>query len=105
MPTRLTRRTLLLQTAPSLLGGALCGHVAAAGKLLDEQSPEAKALGYKGDASKVDAKTWPKWRPGRTCANCLLYVGLPADTQGGCTLFYGVEVKAAGWCDLWEPKP
>jgi len=104
MPACPSRRTWLMHTVPGLLAAAATPRVLADGDLLDEQSTEAKALGYRHDAAKVDAAAWPKWQAGRTCANCQLYVGKPADKQGGCTLFYGPEVAAAGWCDLWEKR-
>ena len=51
---------------------ALLGRTAhaAAGKV-DPNEPQAKSLGYVEDATKVDAKANPNYKPGQICANCL----------------------------------
>jgi len=106
--THPTRRTLIRLLPCVGVWGVLAatGRAAAQAKpeLVDEQSAEAKALGYRADASRVDVKVSPKYRKGQTCANCALYAGQAGEASGGCSLFYGPEVAAAGWCDLWEAK-
>jgi hypothetical protein len=72
--------------------------------LLDEGDDEAKAVGYHADASKVDAKKFPKYAKGQTCANCQLYAADGGKPSGGCALFYGKDVLAKGWCNAWEKK-
>jgi High potential iron-sulfur protein len=73
--------------------------LAAEAPLVTADDPTAKALKYTNDASKAaDAK------PGSKCANCALYQGAAASTQGGCLLFPGKSVKATGWCSSWAPK-
>ena len=50
---------------------ALLGRAEAAAGKVDPSEPQAKSLGYVEDASKVDAKANPNFKPGQTCANCL----------------------------------
>ena len=45
--------------------------------MVDEKDPQAVALGYVADASRVDAKKYPKYAAGQNCANCALYQGKP----------------------------
>jgi acetoin utilization deacetylase AcuC-like enzyme len=69
-----------------------------------EKDPQAVALGYAADATKVDAKKYPKYAAGQVCTNCALYQGKPADTWGGCPLFAGKQVAGKGWCTAWAKK-
>lgn len=101
----------------SLLKGALIGLAAvpassllarnaqAATEFVDPASPQAKALGYTPDASKVDAKANPVYKPGQDCANCIQFGGKAGATEGPCNLFPGKVVKAGGWCKVWVLKP
>jgi hypothetical protein len=99
-----------------LLKGALAGFAAvpaatlvagsaAAAEPLLETDQTAKSLAYVTDASKVNAKANPTYKPGQTCANCLQYSGKPNATEGPCTIFPNKTVKAAGWCKVWMIKP
>ena len=79
--------------------------------LVSETDPQAAALGYKADASKVDTAKWAK-RAGpdgakQFCSNCLLFNGGKETTeaQGPCTLFPGKAVAAKGWCNSWAKNP
>lgn len=72
--------------------------------LVNEADPQAKALGYVADASKVDAKKFPKYATGQNCANCALYQAKPTDPAGGCPLFAGRQVPAKAWCSAWVKK-
>jgi len=87
--------------------GALGLRAAHAGdEPLSEADPEARTVDYVTDAAKVDAKKFPKFKAGQTCANCSLYGGSPGEAAGGCALFYGGKVVAAkGWCSSWEKRP
>lgn len=77
----------------------------AAPAVLDEKDPQAKALGYMADATKVDAKSNPTYAAGQTCANCLQLTGNAADAFRPCNLFPGKTVSAKGWCKAWVKKP
>lgn len=98
--TSLSRRRFV-QIVP-LLGVA---QASAQGQtLLQEGDDEAKAVGYHAHAAKVDAKKFPKYAPGQTCANCNLYARDGDKPSGGCSLFYGKDVLAGGWCNAWEKQ-
>jgi len=104
------RRTLL---KGALLGvaavpvSALLGRTAsAAGAAVDPNEPQAKALGYILDASKVDAKANPNFKPGQHCANCLQApTAKPGMTEVPCNIFAGRPVAAKGWCKVWVKRP
>lgn len=100
----------------TLLKGALLGVAAvpvsallsrtadaAAGKV-DPNEPQAKSLGYVEDASKVDAKANPNFKPGQQCANCLqAKAGTGAEVP--CNIFAGRNVSAKGWCKVYVKRP
>ena len=46
---------------------------------MEEKDTQAQSLSYKHDATKVDKAKYAKYQTGRTCANCTLYQGKPAD--------------------------
>ena len=96
-----TRRTFLITVAAT--GAALTGAVRAQVKL-DEKDPQAVALGYVHDATKVDAKKFPKYAAGQMCSNCALYQGKPTDPWAACPLFGNKQVAAKGWCNSWVKK-
>ena len=90
----------------SLVAGpsVLAATTARAQAMLSETDPQAVALGYKADTTKVDKKKFPKHEASQTCANCQLYQGKPADAAGPCPLFAGKNVAKNGWCSAWVKK-
>jgi hypothetical protein len=72
--------------------------------LLQETDPQAIALGYKSDASKVDRVKYPRYAAGQMCANCALYQGKPSDPNALCPLFQGRQVLAKAWCSAWSKR-
>jgi hypothetical protein len=98
-----TRRTFMMQAvaAPSLLAAAAAQAQAVK---LDEKDPQATALGYSADSTKVDAKKYPKHTKDQKCSNCALYQGKAADAWAGCPLFGTKQVAGAGWCSAWAKK-
>jgi len=66
------RRVFLLTVAAST--SALSAGVRAQ-SLVNDKDPQAQALGYVADASKVDTKKYPKFVAGQNCTNCSLYQG------------------------------
>ncbi|BDT66951.1 hypothetical protein os1_11180 [Comamonadaceae bacterium OS-1] len=82
---------------------ALSTSVQAQAKV-DEKDPQAAALGYAADTTKVDAKKYPNHAAAQMCGNCALYQGKPADAAGACPLFAGKVVAAKGWCSAWAKK-
>jgi len=99
-----SRRHFVLQIVAV---GAAIGSLdarAQAGPKLSETDPQAVALGYKEDTTKVDAKKYPKHAADQKCANCQLFQGKATDATGGCPLFAGKQVASTGWCSAWNKK-
>ena len=69
-----------------------------------ETSEQAIALGYKADATKVDAKKYPNRGADQSCAGCTLYQGKAGDNSGGCAVFGNNFVAGKGWCGAWTKK-
>ena len=80
------------------------GSAQAQAALVSEKDPTAVALGYSSDATKVDAKRFPKYAAGQKCGNCQLYTGKATDASGGCGIFPGKAVAASGWCSAYVKK-
>ena len=111
------RRVFMMQVA--LGGTALAATQAMAQAMVNEKDPQAVALAYAADATKVKN---PKYAAGQKCSNCALYQGKPtdaagqkcancalfqgkaADAAGGCPLFAGKQVAGAGWCSAYAKK-
>jgi hypothetical protein len=100
MPTR--RQFVLLFPAATFGLSVRLAHAQAA--RVEESDPQAVALGYKHDATKVDAKKYPSYADGRVCSNCQLYSGKAADEWGACSALGGRLVNAKGWCVAWVKK-
>ncbi len=97
------RRSFMLQVAA--IGGTLSAASQAHAQVkLDEKDPQAVALGYVSDTTKVDAKKYPKHSKDQHCGNCALYQGKAGDAYGGCPLFGTKQVNANGWCSAWAKK-
>ena len=98
----MTTRRIFLVTACA--GTATLSFRALAQATVDEKDAQATALGYVADATKADAKKYPKYAAGQMCANCALYQGKPGDAAGPCPLFAGKQVASKGWCSAWAKK-
>jgi anaerobic selenocysteine-containing dehydrogenase len=99
-----TRRQFLKSIPIVVVAGAVgMSGLAQAAPLVAETDPQAAALGYKVDTTKVDKAKYPKHTPDQSCGNCALYQGGTA-TQGGCLLFAGKDVANQGWCSAWAKK-
>ena len=98
-----TRRQFVLTTIPAMAVPLAAARAATAeiGRL-EETDPTALALGYKNDASKVDAKKFPTFVPGHICSGCRFYQGTAA--LGACSAVGGKLVAANGWCAVWAKK-
>jgi secreted PhoX family phosphatase len=72
---------------------------------LDPKDKAAIALGYHDDASKVDAKKFPMFKPKQLCNNCLQIQGKAGEAWRGCNLFPKNLVAEKGWCKVWVKKP
>lgn len=72
---------------------------------VDENDPRARAVGYTQDATKIDLKAHPKFKPGSCCANCLLVRGKAGEPWRPCLMFSPKLVNANGWCRGWTRNP
>jgi len=109
MQHKMTRRAMV---KGSLLAGALVPALGLIGTAeadaltpLDPNDPQAKALAFMTDASKVTAADHPTYKAGQKCATCAQYTGKAGDASGGCNIFAGHSVPAGGWCSVWAAKP
>jgi hypothetical protein len=101
------RRTFLrsLSTVAVLSAAGIPLSVFAALQKLDPKDPQAVALGYTEDTTKVDKKKYPKHEASQTCSNCQLYqTAQESGNMAPCTLFGGKAVAAKGWCSAWVKK-
>jgi hypothetical protein len=100
----MTSRRTFIQVLPAAGAALLCASAAQAVEV-DPKDPQAVALGYVADATKVDKAKYPKYAAGQNCATCQLYQGKPTDVTAPCPLFAGKSVAAKGWCSAWIKKP
>jgi len=109
MQRKISRRSIVKSglIAGALLPAAgLISRNAAAAALppLDPNDPTAKALGFINDATKVDTKTYPTFKPTQKCGTCAQFQGKASDATAACTIFAGKSVPQAGWCQVWAQK-
>ena len=71
---------------------------------LNDDDPQAVALGYVSDASDVDNEAQPRFEAGQACSNCALFMGAEGADSGPCSIFPGRLVAATGWCSVYAPK-
>jgi len=99
----LDRRTFIL--CASACTAALATNAGAqTGAKVDENEPQAVALGYKHDTTKVDAKKFPKHTNDQRCGNCQLFMAKPTEPWGPCPIFQSKNVSVNGWCNSWVKK-
>ena len=70
---------------------------------LKETDPEAVAIGYFRNATKVDKKKYPNYEEGQRCSNCAL-AGFSSAIRKPCELVPGKLVNGGGWCTKWVKK-
>lgn len=97
-----TRRRFMMGVAASATTLATTRALAQAA--LDEKDPQATALGYVSDTTKVDAKKYPNHTAAQMCSGCALWQSKPTDAMGNCPLFAGKQVNAKGWCSAYAKK-
>jgi len=98
-----SRRQFMILSAAGACTLALNSKVQAQAMVADTD-PQAAALGYKSDATKVDKAKYAKYAAGQECDNCALYQGKAGSAAGGCPLFAGKQVAAKGWCSAYAKK-
>ena len=106
--TKYPRRTVLkgaLLGVAAIPAAALVGRAEAAAAHVDPSEPQAKSLGYVEDATKVDAKANPNYKPGQVCENCLQAQVKAGAEYVPCNIFAGREVHAKGWCKVYVKRP
>jgi hypothetical protein len=99
----MTSRRQFIAIVP-LLGAAALSRAQAQPPLVDAKDPQAMALGYTPDATKVDKAKYPKYAAGQACGGCALYQGKAGDASGPCPLYAGKAVLAKAWCSAWVKK-
>ena len=98
-----TRRQFMILSVAGACTLAL-NSKAQAQAMVAETDPQASALGYKADASKVDKAKFPKYAAGQVCTNCALFQGKADAVAGGCSLFGAKQVAGKGWCSAYAKK-
>ena len=98
------RRQFILTVSVASLALSAARTASAQPARLVEADPQAVALGYRDDATKVDAKKFTAYAAGHNCANCQLFQGKPGEALGACGLVGGKLVNAKGWCIAWVKK-
>lgn len=66
-------------------------------------NPQAMALGYIEDATKVDKAKHANFKEGSDCNNCQFHQGETGEWVD-CMLFPANAVAGAGWCVSWAAK-
>ncbi len=99
-----TRRHFILTVPAAALALSTARAASAQAVKLEETDAQAVALGYRHDATKVDAKKYPAYAPGHNCGNCQLFQGKPGEPWGACAAVGGKLVNAKGWCAAWVKK-
>ena len=97
-----SRRTFMMSLVAG--GSVLAATSANAQAAVAETDPQAVALGYRTDTTKVDQKKYPNHNPSQHCGDCQLYQGKPGAATGPCPLFAGKVVHQTGWCSAWTKK-
>jgi hypothetical protein len=105
MSNTISRRRFLVLAGTGVCAVAIAGRVRAEDlPKLAENDPTATALGYREDATKVDATKFPTHKAGQTCANCKFFQGTDKTATAGCQLFPGKSVASKGWCSAYNAK-
>jgi len=86
------------------IGDSQAQQKPAAGQRVDENEPQAQALGYKHDASKVDKAKFKTYQSGQLCSNCVHFQPKGNEEWAPCAIFAGRQVNAKGWCSAWQKK-
>jgi High potential iron-sulfur protein len=106
--SRAARRRFLKLAAAGIGAAPLAmlaiGRRARAQQKVSEDDELARELGYRQDASTVDASKWPLYEKGHVCAKCQQFHGRQGDEWGPCDIFGGKLVRSKGWCSEWVER-
>ena len=102
-----SRRDFLKLAGSAGAAVVACGALSRVARAADlphiaEDDPTAAALGYKEDASKVDAAKYAQHKAEQLCSNCNFFQGSGAFAP--CQLFPGKAASAKGWCAGYAKK-
>ncbi|WP_374316969.1 high-potential iron-sulfur protein [Aquabacterium sp.] len=99
-----SRRQFMMTVVPAAAALSMMGRAAHAADKATETEPAAVGLGYKLDATKVDAKKFPTYKAGSNCGNCNFFQGKAGDAFAACPLLGGKLVSGKGWCSGYAKK-
>ena len=99
------RRTFMMGVVAggSALHAVRC-HLTGCRGGLDRTDPQAVALGFKADSTKVDKAKYPQHTQAQVCGGCNFFQGKPADATAPCQLFRRQAGASKGWCSAWAKK-
>jgi hypothetical protein len=105
IPMQNSRRSFLITGAgiASTIGLSRAAFAQAPARLA-ESDPQAQALGYRDDNTKVDKAKYATYAVGHSCSTCALYQGTAGSAAGPCPIFSGKTVAATGWCSAYSKK-
>lgn len=102
-PRRTLLKGALLGVAAVPVSALLTRTADAATGRVDPNETQAKALRYIEDATKVDPKANPQFKPGNICGNCgHAKPGTGAEVP--CAIFGQRMVATKGWCNVWMKR-
>ena len=102
---KINRRSFAIQSIFGTAGLVAVNMTYAEAPMLLESNSQAKTLGYKADASKIDSANFPKYTPGQKCAACQMFKAQESGAApGACAIFPGKLVSGEGWCDAFIKK-
>jgi High potential iron-sulfur protein len=101
---KVNRRIFAIQSiaATAAVVGADWAHAQAS--MLPESHPQASAMGYRADASKIDTAKFANFAPGQKCQECQMFRAQQSESSGQCAIFPGKLVSATGWCSAYIKK-
>lgn len=101
--TNPSRRTFVITVMAG--GGVLAtARASAQAPALSPTDPQATALGYNPDNTKVDKTKYPQHVAGQMCSSCNFYQGKATDAAAPCQIFGGKQVSGKGWCSAYAKK-
>ena len=99
---KINRRTFAIQSILGTAGLVAVDLTYAEASMLLESNLQAKTLGYRADASKIENASFPNYAPGQKCAACQMFrAQQPGTAVGSCAIFPGKLVSAEGCCNAY----
>jgi hypothetical protein len=90
--------------AAAASGAVVTGRAGAQARRLQESDPEATAVAYTLDNTKVDKARFPKRQAGDRCGTCKAFIGKPGNEWGECALIDDKAVNSNAWCSSFVLK-